>query len=156
MSENKDREFIEIDSDKLIPIKATPLSARALANKMIQEKTDQLNDKHQNRKNPSQFKTDDEYLKHVVRPKTRLSDGTIVVGDLSEEEKTAFRTDNDALVRKHMRLRQKAMEIMKKRRLEGKSQRDYFEGYTSYEALSKRQGQLPQSPHKDRDQYLEE
>jgi len=147
-------DFIEINSDGFMPIKATPKPMMPLMKRQIQQKSDQFNARQEHKKT----QPDDEAKKFraQARPANRLPNGMIVAGNLSDTEKKALTSDNDALLRRQAMLRQKAVEIMKQRHLEGKSRRDYYQSLRSYEHLSKQQGQLPNSPYHDRDRFLEE
>ena len=149
------QKMIPISSDGFVPVKATPQNMRPLMNKMVQQRTDQINARHQHDKNPPKFKTEEEYYRCHTQQKTRLSNGAVVVGNMTEAEKKALESGNEGVVRRVMLLREKAREIMRRTRMEGKSQGAHYQGLTSYEALSKRQGMLPNSPYKDRDGYLE-
>ena len=72
MSEN-----IPISGDSFIPIKATPENMMPLMKRRIQEKTDKLNAQHEQR------------LKQA-RPKTKLRDGSVVVGEVTKDEVKAM------------------------------------------------------------------
>lgn len=150
-------EFIEISSEGFIPIKATPRGMAPLMKKKVQEKVDQINAKERHKKNPPKHDTMEDYLKDKVRAKNRVPGGGIVMGNLSEAEKASLNSDNDGLLRRQQALRAKAMHIMRQRHLEGKTQRDYFQGYRGYENLAKHQGRLPNAPQevKDRNKFLQ-
>lgn len=139
-------ESIPISSDNgFIPIKATPENMLPLMKKRLQEKTDQLNAQHRQRL-------------AQVRSKKKLKDGSVVVGNMTQDEVKAVESGNEALLRKVAKLRAKAQEMAMKRRMEGKSQGDYYQAMRNsmgYQGLSKHQARLPQSPYKDRDGFLE-
>ena len=129
---------IPVSADKLISIKATPESMMRLMKKRIEEKSDALNAQYRQRQNPPEHKTMTEAL-------SRLPSGGVVVGKLTADEIRGMKENNDGLLRKAARLREKARRMSRSKLLEGKS----------YQALAKLQGQLPQSPYRDRDGYLE-
>jgi hypothetical protein len=129
---------IPISADKLILIKATPKSMVGLMKKRIEERVDTLNAQHRHQQKPPEYKTMTEAL-------SRLPGGGVVVGKLTADEIRGMEEGNDQLLRKAVMLREKARKMARNKLLEGKS----------YQTLAKLQGQLPQSPYKDRDGYLE-
>lgn len=149
-------DFIEISSDQFIPIKATPKGMAPLMNKKVQERVDQINAKERQKKNPPKHDSLEDYLKDKIKQQNQVKGGGVVMGNLSEAEREALNSDNDGLLRRQQLLRARAMRMMKERHLEGKTQRDYFQGYRGYEDLAKRQGRLPSAPQevKDRDKFL--
>lgn len=151
-------DFVEISSDGFVPVKATPKGLTPLMKKKVQERVDQLNAKQRHREKPPEHDSLESYARDKVKQCNQLKGGGVVMGDLSQAEKEALNSDNDGLLRRQQVLREKAMRIMRERRLEGRTQRDYFQGYRGYEALSKQQGRLPNAPAdvKDRDRFLED
>jgi len=123
---DESKEFISVSNDQFIPIKATPQKMMSLMNKMILERTDQLNAKQRHEKNPPKFKNEEEYFRCQTQQKTRLTNGAIVVGNVSEQEKKALNSDNDALLKRVMIMREKARQIIQKARMEGKSLGNYY------------------------------
>ena len=121
-SEIKER-FVEI-KDEFILIKATPIDKMPLAKKIIQEKANQIEARERFQQNAPKFKTEADYRSTQARSK--LDDGTVVMGSFTESEKRALRTNNDALIRKCVMLREKTRQKAHARMLEGKTQRDYF------------------------------
>ncbi len=149
-------ELVEINSNDFIPIKATPRGMKPLMNRKVEERVDQLNAKDRQKKRPAKHDSLEDYLREKVQAHHKVQGGGVVMGDISAAEREALTSDNDGLLRRQQILRQKAMRLMKERRLEGKTQRDYFKG-RGYEALSKQQGRLPNAPKdvQDRDRFLE-
>ena len=75
-----EKEFIPISNDQFILIKATPRNVMPLMNKMIVERIDQMNARHQHDQNPPKFKTEEEYYRCQVQQRTRLANGAVVMG----------------------------------------------------------------------------
>jgi len=126
MTEKKE-ELIPISADNFIPIKATPENMRSLMNKQIQEHADKENARRaQAEQNPPKFKTEADYYKCQTQQKTRLSNGAIVAGNVTEEEKRALNSNSDSAIRRLLTMRQKAQETMRKSRLENKSLGNYY------------------------------
>lgn len=150
-------EFIQINSDNFIPVKATPTKVMPLMKKRVQERVDQLNAKQRHKEKPPKHDNMVDYLRDKIQARNKVPGGGVVMGKLSEAEQQALTSGNEALLRKQAILREKAMRIMREKRLEGRSQRDYFQGYRGYEQLSKHQGRLPSTPRdiKDRNDFLQ-
>jgi hypothetical protein len=123
------KEFIPISNDQFIHIKATPRNIMPLMNKMIVERTDQMNARHQHAQNPPKFKTEEEYYRCQVQPRTRLANGAIVMGNTTEEEKKTLNSKSDGTLRRLMIVRQKALDIMRKARMENKTQGNYYRDF---------------------------
>ncbi len=149
---------ISISAEDFIPIKATPDNMRPLMRRRLEERVDHLNAQHRQKiVKPPKYQSEDEYRKAVL-PVTKLKDGTIVSGKVSDEEVHAMQSGDEVLFRKVARLRAKAHKMAMDRRMEGKTSRDYYQSQRKsqgYEGLSRRQDHLPNSPYKNRNDYLE-
>ena len=137
---DKKKEFVQISAEDYVSVKATPESARKLMNQKIVDRTNNLNAKRRQQEMLREQK------KYETEEMNKLPRGGVVAGSLSVAEKEAMQTGDELMMRKVAILRQKALRLARENRMKGKS----------YQALSKRQGQLPQSPYHDRDGYLEE
>ena len=126
MTDEKKEEFVPVQADNFIPIKATPDNMRPLMNKMIQERIDKINAQRQQEKKPPKFKTEADYYRCQTQQKTVLANGAVVAGNVTEEEKRALNSDSDTTIRRLMIMRQKAQDIMRKKRLENKSLGNYY------------------------------
>jgi hypothetical protein len=128
MTDEKKDELVPVSGDQFIPIKATPDNMRAKMNKLIQERIDKEEARRRQEQNPPKFRNEAEYYKCQTQQKTLLANGAVVAGNVTEEEKRALNSDSDATLRRLMTMRQKAQEIMQRKRLENKSLGNYYKG----------------------------
>lgn len=100
---DEEQKLIEVDSDKLVPIKAMPSEARELANKRLLDRINRLEAKRR-----QQIRAEEQ---RKTEPKTKTRQGVVVCGKLSEEEQRALASNDPSAIRNIARLRQMALRM---------------------------------------------